>query len=476
MLLVGCMFFVSLSCEDLDLDNDEAGSVQGLWELFQTPGSNTYLLISDREVIFYYYDARDNCITVDAYEVVRIDGTGFYILDQEGLEENRVLAISKNGDRIHVRDLEETQSELDKFFPSNVDVNTLAPVCPDPTDVFGNWELELEDGNKVYLSIREDSVKVFDHIQDQACYFVSEMEVLEINGNVFTITDNDPSSPTGIQEVTLIRTPEGLEIERLENGTLITELYLESNADFSTFTPECKQFSIEDIMGVWELTPQRDQELLYLDISESKITYYTLKSGENCYGKNSHGIVSFEDGILELSNGGDALFYYQIVLEDGRLTTIFEDSSNSESFVRTNFSSSDFSNLCSNDLLQEIGGKWQYNASVEEEDVEFYLIITNDSFTFHFRIGDPINDPDNVCFEIQEFPVISFNNDSIIILDDSIEPPSQIELFVNFRTEEGLLYVDDKQDILTFFPSNIDDGYINNACPDVVVPSLNRIF
>ena len=367
MFLFGCMLLVSLSCEDLDLDNDEAGGVQGFWELYQTPGSNTYLLISDTEVIFYYYDARENCITVDAYEVVRIDGTGFYILDQEGLEENRVLAISKNGERIHVRDLEETQSELDRYFPSEVDINSLAPVCVDPGDVFGNWELEIEDGNTVFLSIQEDSIKVYDEVQQENCFFLSALEVLEINGNVFTITDNDPASTTGTQEVILTRTNDGLEIERTEDGQVVIELYVESDADFSTFNPIC----------------------------------------------------TFDFEFLE--------------------ETI-----------------------------------WQYNAGLEEVDTEFYLTIDSEYLTFYFRIGDPINAPDDVCFDIQQLEIVS-RGDGTLTIRENIEPFEEIELLIDFREEEGLLYIDDMLDILTFFPTDIDPGYINNQCSVTVVPAL-KIF
>lgn len=367
LILFTCSLLATSACEDLDLDNDEAGNVQGFWELSQSSGNNTFLLISDTEVIFYYYDALENCIKIDSYQVIRIDGSGFYILDQEGLEENRVLAISKNGERIHVRDLEETQSELDRYFPSEVDINTLAPVCVDPTDVFGNWELELEDGDYIYLSVREDSIKIYDHVQQESCFFFSGIEVLEINGNVFTITDNDPASTTGIQEVRLTRTNQGLEIERREDEQVVNELFVRSDEDFSKFDPIC----------------------------------------------------TFDFHFLE--------------------ETI-----------------------------------WQYNAGVEDGDIEFYLTIDQEYFTFHFRIGDPINAPDEVCFEIQQLEIVSMG-DGTLTIRETIEPFEDIELLIDFREEEGLLYIDDTVDILTFFPTNIDPGYINNQCAFSVVPSI-QIF
>ncbi len=356
-IILGCAFLGALACEDVDLEGEDAGSVQGFWELRQTTGSNTFLSISDTEVIFYYYDANKNCITVDAYEVVRIDGTGFYILAQDGLEENRVLAISRNGDRIHVRDIEETQREIDRYWISEVDISTLAPICVDPTDVFGEWELTQEDGNTIYLSVAEDSIKVIDKSVQFNCYFVSALEVISFDGNQFILTDNDPNSATGQQEVKFIRTLEGLEVERIEDGNIVKELYLQSEADFSTFNPLC------------ELGP-----------------------------------------------------------------------------------------------LEELQGKWRYeNTETTEQDGEFYFTIGSDFFAFHFLVGDPINDPDNVCFEIERFEIISVGRNTVTVRQ-SVTPFEEIVFKIDFKPEEGLLYLEDNSDVLTFTRTDIDEAYINNQC------------
>lgn len=362
------MLLVTSSCEDIDNESQEAGEIRGFWEHFPGSGNISYMLITDTELIFYNYDGREQCITVDAYEIVRIDGTGFYILAQEGLEGNRVLAISRNGDRLDVRDINETQKQIDRYYQTEEDVNSLPRTCINPTDVFGNWELELEGGDKIFLSIEEDSIKVIDQDLKLGCYFISSLEVIEFNGNDFLISDNDPFSVSGTQQVRLTRTYDGLEVERVEGNALIKELYLESTVDFSNFTP-----------------------------------------------------------------------------------------------------------VCTFNPLEGLEGTWQYNASSEEGDVEFYLTINQDEFIFHFRVGDPINDPENVCFQLQKFEIVSIGENTITIRDNNIQTAEEVVLILEFREEEGLLYVDDTLDILTFFPTDIDQGYINNQCPGTAVP-VNKIF
>lgn len=354
-LLVGCLIFLALGCEDLDLKGEAAGEVQGLWQLYEGTGTNTFLSISEVKVIYYYYDGLENCIKIEEYDVVRVDEGGFYILTQEGLEENKVLAISKNGDRIHVRDINETQSSIDKFFPSIVDIATLAPVCINPEDVYGQWELIVENEPPVYLSITQDSIKVIDSVPEQECFLISELEILEINGNVFTLSNNDPNSSTGTQEVKITRTQEGIEVEREEDGEIITEIFSTSTADFSTFTT-----------------------------------------------------------------------------------------------------------ICDPNFTGDFIGQWQFNAP-SDDDSEIYLIIKDTQLSYHTRIDDPLNNSDDICFEIDTYNVVEFGFGSIS-LKETIEPFGEITLLLDFRESENLLYVDDGVDIVPFFSNTINEEYINNQC------------
>lgn len=346
----------NLSCDDIDLEGEEAGSVLGFWQLHPTNGIVPFLLISETEVIFYYFDSIKNCTTTDAYEIVRVDGTGFYILTQEGLEENRVLAISRNNSLIHVRDINDTQSKIEKYFQSDVDVNSLAPECVNPTDVFGQWELSRENEPTVYLSIASDSIKVIESFPEQECFIISGLEVLEINGNIFTISNNDPNSISATQEITITRTSEGIEVERIEDGETITESFIESIVDFSSFESVC-----------------------------------------------SFGPLLFLEGI------------------------------------------------------------WKFDDSGLENSPEYYLTLGIDVMSFHFLKGDPMNDPENVCFEIEQFEITSIEEQSFSIKGLN-EPFEEITYTLDFQEEEGLLYLDDNHDILQFYRSSTDSVYINNQC------------
>lgn len=308
-LLFCGIFLATFACEEIDLDNDEAGEVQGFWQLNLGAGDTSFLSISSTEVIFYFYDRSEDCITVDAYEVVSVDGKGFYLLRQEGREDNRGITFSRNGDGLHVRDIDKTQSELDIYELSEVDINTLAPICVDPTDVFGVWEYINEtEGDTVYVSIEMDTVRVTSKRPEADCYFTSLLEVFEIDGTRFTIQDNDPSSPTGRQEVTLTRTNDGLFIQRMEDGNLVEELYSESTFDFSSAEPECILTPVELYGGIWQFSaPAADPIVFYLSITPESMSYHfpldgtVDNQGQECYQVDILPIVEAGEGFLTVS-------------------------------------------------------------------------------------------------------------------------------------------------------------------------------
>ena len=150
-----CSLMLQFSCDEVDVESTEIGNVQGLWQLGT---NNSYLLISDQEVVYYSFNASKNCTTSDPYQVVRIDGTGFYILTQEGLEENVVLALTFDGTYLAVRDIDDTHREIKWYQPSDIDISILGQECVSESDVFGNWESTLDNEFATYLSITLDSI------------------------------------------------------------------------------------------------------------------------------------------------------------------------------------------------------------------------------------------------------------------------------------------------------------------------------
>ncbi|MEQ9264239.1 MAG: hypothetical protein RLN81_03410 [Balneolaceae bacterium] len=341
-LLIGCLCVLLAVCDEVDLEGEEAGEVQGFWELATGGGDFTYLSVAQDSVIFYYFDSSEDCITIDAFRVVQIDGTGFYILNRGGEgEENTVLAISRNRDRIDVRNINDTQREIDKFLLSTVDITTLAPVCVDETDVFGKWELTPEGEPPIYLSITPDSISVISKETVEDCYFISVLKVFEINGNVFTMDDNDPFSENGTQDVVIRRVPEGVEIERMEDGSLIKELYSVSNEDFSLFEPECEFTIPPAFMGLWQLETSNDinSPVLFLSLNNEELVYYNeIKSASetSCFDRFAYQIVSFVGDVLTLTTPEDPTFnlIYRLGVTEGKLVTTFENDI-SETFFRT---------------------------------------------------------------------------------------------------------------------------------------------
>ncbi len=355
LLLFG-VFLTTTACEEISLDNDEAGEVQGFWQLNSGIGDNTFLLVSTSEVIFYFYDRSENCITVDAYQVVSIDGKGFYLLTQEGREENRGLTFSRNGDGLHVRDIDKTQSELDKYEPSEVDINNLAPICVDPTDVFGIWEyIDEARGDSIYVSIEMDTVRVASKDSGRDCYFTSVMEVFEIDGNIFTIMDNDPSSPTGQQDVILTRTNQGLRIQRMEDGVLVDELYTQSQFDFSTAEPECILNPIELYQGIWQFNaPSADPIVFYLSITQESMNYHfpltgTIDNqGQTCYQVERLPIVEAGEGFLTVTLPPEQTeqikFFFEFNTDEELLYV--DDGFNKESFFSSDITRAEITNNC----------------------------------------------------------------------------------------------------------------------------------
>ena len=185
VIYIFIVFLAFTACEDVDLTGEETGNVQGLWQLTFDPGNNTFVLISDTEFNYYYYDGLKKCLTIEKHTVVDIDPQGFYTVREPGSDVNMVYAVSRSGDRIHLRDIDVTQSNLEKYFPSTVDIENFAPECF-RAESAGLWELESETDEE-YLFLSEDIVIVTAFLTDESCYAAVGYDVIEIDGPDLTI-------------------------------------------------------------------------------------------------------------------------------------------------------------------------------------------------------------------------------------------------------------------------------------------------
>ena len=339
--LIG-LIAVLISCEGVDLTGEEEG-VDGLWELNVSGGTN-YLEISPDSVVYYFYNRSEGCINTKAYELLQVESGGFYTLSNGS--DTTIVAINRSGDRIHVRDLHETQSELDKYWPSTVDIESLGFECGTADAVLGKWERDEGNGNKVYLEISSDSVTVITYNSFLGCYNTDVIQVLSIDGNVFTVENNDPNA-TGPQEVAISRMGDTIEIIREEDGEIIQETYTESDFDASLFEPLCGT----DFEGMWQLD-STDGTLAYLVIEESVFSFFyyqgdiTNPQDSDCFEINvlvsisaSGDEVTFidptqqfpepitafiriEEGFLHITIDGEEEIFFPNTIDQGFLTDV----------------------------------------------------------------------------------------------------------------------------------------------------------
>lgn len=236
------LFFILLAlsafsaCDDVDLEGVDAGEVRGLWQTDRGAAtSRAYLFVSDTDFNFYTRNTRKNCFTTDAYQVVRVDGTGFFIVNK--VTENatdKVYAVSRNRDRIDVRDIDDTQAKITRYFESTIGLERLVPECYN-TALTGIWE-NVEDEQEVYIDVSETTIEVTDLDTEQACYTFLEFEVVAIDGEDFSIRNTMTSDE---ENISLAVQDSVLNVQRTEEGEPITLNLRPSTVDPDTLSPMC---------------------------------------------------------------------------------------------------------------------------------------------------------------------------------------------------------------------------------------------
>ncbi len=352
---LGLVLVSSVSCDDVDLTGDLRGQVEGFWE--RTAGGRTdYLLVSPTEVHFYTYKKSDNCFSIDHFEVISVDELGFYTIRKEGEDESKTLALSRNDDRLDVRELENTQDHLKSYFLSTADQSAIGPECTTPEDLYGAWEMDNGDG-KTIVEISADSIRVADYISSIDCYFISKLDVISVQGSVFTLTDNDPMSSKGTQRIVISIEDGLLKVERKEQGEDITEYFSPSSGSIDDIDQLCtpEDFNIE---GQWQLQTDGDDSAphIYLEIEPGHFVFYFYKGDpaqpaeEDCFDIKTLNIISveeqyftlfdpltsetlevavhfdFENGFLIIDDGDMVQTFFSVQIEEGVLDDVCEIS------------------------------------------------------------------------------------------------------------------------------------------------------
>ena len=239
LLTVSAILLTGISCEDVELTGNEyEGEYEGNWEFYHGSGDYTYLTITQDEVTFRFKDGSAGCYTQHSYSIERIDGNGFYVLNDGTSEENKVYAFSRSESRLHVRDIGDPDSKVLKYrmytegtFPEDT------PRCMNE-ELLGYWKLTDEDRIE-YMTVETETVTITE--EESTCFLNTELKVLTADYNKFRLYPmaSIAHSSTDTLSVVASFSEDTLQVS-ISNQVATEELaYAPFETDPRTFTPVC---------------------------------------------------------------------------------------------------------------------------------------------------------------------------------------------------------------------------------------------
>lgn len=325
LLLTGLILF--LACDDISVLNDEPDDITGVWEVNFGSGEVQYLSIGDDTISFFSTYPQLNCTVTEIYRIDAADQSGFYTVVKEGGSETTVFAISQREGQLHVRNVEKSSDIVVKYRPSDKSIAELAPSC-NAGDVFGTWQLQNNNDDLLVITISAESIKVTYYDVLEECYQQQNIAVIDINGEIFTLEDNDPDSENGEQEIVIrVVSESSIEITRTESGQTFTEIYYDSGIDTESLTPICADSDVASLNGQWQKVNSVNsstRSLRFLEIYPATVRYLTFKGNPNfpdesdCFEVVIYDVLSYIDGIMEIRNSGtqDSVKTLQLTLQD----------------------------------------------------------------------------------------------------------------------------------------------------------------
>lgn len=111
-------------------------------------------------------------------------------------------------------------------------------------EIAGLWQLDSDEGDILYIDITPDEVTSYDYLGDEYdegddCYLVETSEILEVDGDTFTI--EAPEFEGGQLEVTITVVSGKLNVTITFLGEELTDTYTRSSAQTGSFTPVCEE-------------------------------------------------------------------------------------------------------------------------------------------------------------------------------------------------------------------------------------------
>lgn len=354
VILISFISVGLVSCEDIDFESTEAGEVIGMWQSRLSEGDNRFLLISERDFIFYDFNARKNCVETDAYQVIRRDGTGFFQVEKGDGSPERVFAVSINNEQLQLRRTSDPAGVVEYFFMSTTNLSGI-PECIKETDIQGKWEFQSSI-DKTLVDIKEDTITVFSEFSEEGCFEIIDYKIDGSTGNIYKLLDQIGQGLIAELFVEIRRTEDGLEITLEEDGGTVTDIYSSSTTDFTTLLPDCGLSFPPGSEGIWEFegVANTTESNLHMELKQDTLRYYTFLADQSCTDINNHPVRARRGDSYFLSNGSDFIdLFYRIFFDNDVLVTrISQDGVVfDERFVRSNSTVSELeSNLCTTDF------------------------------------------------------------------------------------------------------------------------------
>ena len=337
-----------VSCDDLDLSLEENGSeeVLGVWKERYLGSKDVFLLISNTELNFYELDASQNCAKIDANQVVKRDGTGFFQVQKDENSDPIVYTLTNNDGDLHLRLIDDSSEGIRYFWPSAVDVSTFTR-CLEETEIQGKWELTNQDGI-TYVDILDDSVTVFSEYVEESCFEITGFKIDGRNGNIYKLLDEIATGFVGELYLEIKRTQVGLEITLEENGSTTTDLYNISTVDFSTIQPDCGDLIPNQFIGLWETQANNDLGVLgfHFEINQDTVRNWIYEQATQCFTFYDEALVARRGDTFFMNreeNTTSVLLSYEITLDEDVLVVDVQSdiASFEDRFVRSVLTSSD---------------------------------------------------------------------------------------------------------------------------------------
>ena len=423
------LFFISVNgCQEIPVtDSEGVDTLNGIWVLNSDEGADSYLSIAPDTLIFYTSDIEDLCVVPKKYAVQNIQNRSFYFLNSAESDETLTLAISRNGDQIHVRELDETQEDIDKYTKSDVTPEQLVTGCGsseeddgdeeqqqeqgDKEQVFGEWESIANNTAKEFLSITEDSLISYIFDATSFCYEKKGLQILEIRDGTFTAEENGETTFLSVEM-------NGATLAISSDKQEKVQRYKVSTVDFEMLTPACgsseeaePDTSVSDnYNGEWE-TIKGNVPKTYLEVSGAQINVFSPAGDENCYAMFSGRIIakSGDDYIIQNVNDESEIMRLIFVSKGNALDVTFEQDGASET-LRFKGSKADLNGLntdCSGDESEtdpepesEVFGKWETFQGNKDQQ---FISINEELITWHTQsaIG--------TCFVVASYEILSIN-------------------------------------------------------------------